>query len=125
MKVYIILIILYILLFLFIPSISKETDSIMISTTLTESIELLTQSIIKLKVNKEGPLEVICNINVTNPDEIRIGDEIKGKNVDTINVDDIESEIELIWNHKLTTTSLMFYSLIYITEIDQNLTVQK
>ena len=107
-----------ILLFLFIPFISQETDSIMVSTILTESIELFTQSKIKIKVNKEGSLNLIYNTNIPSPDEIRIGDEIKGTNVYTVTVDDIESEIELIWNDKLTTTYAMLYSLSYITDID-------
>ena len=108
-------IILYILLFLFIPLISPETNSI---TVLTESKELLPQSKIKLKVNKEGSLKIINNTYVPNPNEIRIGAEIKRTNIDTITVDDIENEIELIWNDKLTTTNSIFYSLEYIIEID-------
>ena len=152
-------IILSILLFSFIPFVSQESDSLVVSTetkdTLTESIVVSTetkdistesivvsteskdtstepivvsteskeplpqsQSIIKIKVNQKGSLKIINNTNIPNPNEIRIGAEIKGTNIDTITVDDIESEIELIWNNKLTTTYLMFYPLTYITDID-------
>ena len=74
--------------------------------------------IIKLKVNQEGPLQILNNINITLPDEIYIDNEIKGKNVNNINIDNIESEIKLVWFNKFNTCYSMFANISYITEID-------
>ena len=90
-----------ILLLLFIPLVSQDTSSI-----------------VKLKVNKLGSVQLLNSSYVSNPDEIRIGTEVKGTSVNTITVDNIEDEIELVWTNKLTNCNSMFKDMTDITEID-------
>ena len=72
-------------------------------------------------MNRQGSVQIINNTKISNPDEIRIDTEIIGSNVNTITIDNIENEIQLIWKNKLTTCNSMFRNLIYITEIDFSL----
>ena len=90
-----------ILLLLFIPLVSQNISSI-----------------IKLKVNKLGSVQLLNSSYVSNPDEIRIGTEVKGTSVNTITVDNIEDEIELVWTNKLTNCNSMFKDMRDITEMD-------
>ena len=90
-----------ILLLLFIPSVSQSTDMI-----------------IKLKVNKIGSVQLLNSSIVPNPDQIRVNFELKGTNVNTITIDNIEDVIELIWESKLNNCNSMFMGIGDITEID-------
>ena len=94
----------FILSLLFIPSASQSTSSI-----------------VKLKVNKLGSVQLLNSSNVPNPDQIRIGTEVKGTNVNTITIENIEDEIELIWESNLTNCNSMFMGIGDITEIDFSL----
>ena len=76
------------------------------------------QIIIKLKVNQEGPLQLLNNIKVPIPDEIYINDKIKGISLNNITVDNIENEIKLVWFNKFNTCYSMFENISNITEID-------
>ena len=89
------------LLLLFIPSVSQSTDMI-----------------IKLKVNKIGSVQLLNSSIVPNPDQIRVNFELKGTNANTITIDNIEDEIELIWESKLNNCNSMFMGIGDITEID-------
>ena len=90
-----------ILLLLFIPSASQSTDMI-----------------IKIKVNKIGSVQLLNSSIVPNPDQIRVNFELKGTNANTITIDNIEDEIELIWESKLNNCNSMFMGIGDITEID-------
>ena len=73
---------------------------------------------VKLKVNKIGSVQLLNTTYVPKPDEFRIKDEIKEENGNTIIIDNIDDEIELIWNNKLTMCDSMFRGMREITEID-------
>ena len=73
---------------------------------------------VKLKVNKIGSVQLLNTTYVPKPDEFRIRDEIKEGNGNTIIIDNIDDEIELIWNNKLTMCDSMFRGMREITEID-------
>ena len=90
-----------ILLLLFIPSASQSTDMI-----------------IKIKVNKIGSVQLLNSSIVPNPDQIRVNFELKGTNANTITINNIEDEIELIWESKLNNCNSMFMGIGDITEID-------
>ena len=90
-----------ILLLLFIPSVSQNTDMI-----------------IKLKVNKIGSVQILNSTYVSKPDQIRVNFELKDTNANTVIIDNIEDEIELIWSEKLTNCNSMFRGMREITEID-------
>ena len=73
---------------------------------------------VKLKVNKIGSIQLLNTTYVQKPEEFRIRDEIKAENGNTIIIDNIDDEIELIWNNKLTMCDSMFRGMREITEID-------
>ena len=73
---------------------------------------------VKLKVNKIGSVQLLNTTYIQKPDEFRIRDEIKAGNGNTIIIDNIDDEIELIWNNKLTMCDSMFRGMREITEID-------
>ena len=74
-----------IFLLLFIPLVSQSSDMI-----------------IKLKVNKIGSVQVLNSTFVSKPDQIRVNFELKGTNANTVIIDNLEDEIELIWFEKFT-----------------------
>ena len=55
---------------------------------------------------------------IPNPDAIYVNGQYIGSNIDTITIDDIEDEINLEWESKLTTCKYMFSELSNIIEID-------
>ena len=73
---------------------------------------------VKLKINKVGSIRLLNSTFVQNPDEIRIGNEIKAENTNTITIDNIEDEIELVWTNKSTYCNSMFRGMRDIIEID-------
>ena len=73
---------------------------------------------VKLKVNKIGSIRILNTTYVPKPDEIRIRDEIKAENGNTIIIDNMDDKIELIWKNKLTNCNSMFRGMRDITEID-------
>ena len=73
---------------------------------------------VKLKVNKIGSIRILNTTYVPKPDEIRIRDEIKAENGNTIIIDNMDDKIELIWKNKLTNCNSMFRGTRDITEID-------
>ena len=94
----------FILILLFIPLVSQDTSLI-----------------VKLKVNKIGSVQLLNSSYVPNPDQILIGDEVKGTSTNTITVGNTEDEIQLIWTNKLTDCNSMFRGMKDITEIDFSL----
>ena len=94
------IIIFSILFIIFIPLISKESQ------------------IVKIKVNKKDNVKIINNNYIPNPDAIYVNGQYIGSNIDTITIDDIEDEINLEWESKLTTCKYMFSELSNIIEID-------
>ena len=76
--------------------------------------------IVKLKVNQIGSLKLVnSNVNyLSNPDEILVNDEFIEGDSDTINIENIEDYIKLVWHNKLSNCKCMFSNLNYITEID-------
>ena len=94
----------FILILLFIPLVSQDTSLI-----------------VKLKVNKIGSVQLLNSSYVPNPDQILIGDEVKGTSTNTITVGNTEDEIQLIWTNKLTDCNSMFRGMKDTTEIDFSL----
>ena len=76
--------------------------------------------IVKLKVNKKENVKIINTTKVPNPNAIYINGQLidSNTNTNTITIENIEDEIRLEWENKLTTCREMFYGLTDITEID-------
>ena len=83
-----------------------------------QSVSQVNSNSVKLKVNKLGSIQLLNNTNVPNPDEIRIRNEIKAEYANTITIDNIEDEIELVWLNKTTDCNSMFRGMRDIIEID-------
>ena len=73
---------------------------------------------VKLKLNKLGSIRLLNSSYVPNPDVIRICNETKAENTNTITIDNIEDEIELVWTDKLNDCNSMFRGMRDIIEID-------
>ena len=74
--------------------------------------------IIKLKVNKIGLLKLVNGDYVSRPDYIFLNEVFIDGDNDSINIENIEDDIKLVWSDKLSTCKYMFSNLNYITEID-------
>ena len=68
-------------------------------------------------MNKLGSILLLNSSYVPNPDVIRICNETKAENTNTITIDNIEDEIELVWLNKTTDCNSMFRGMKDIIEI--------
>ena len=93
-------IIFFILFFIYIPLISKESQ------------------IVKIKVNKIDNVKIINIDNIPYPHTIYVNNQLSDSNIETITIENIEDEIKLEWESKLTSCKKMFYELSNIIEID-------